>query len=188
MHECNLFIFFTSSFPFYKIKSNNNNKWKVYKWWKEQIISWTMCCQEAFLIKKKQNKTLLIRSSCTAEDNCGRKSKKPALPSNSVSSPTHKHTHTQTLSFRIPLSFFYHLSYLSLVSLMLSSSSCIHFASTAHQEDEPLNSHVQPSRRVRDWFSGFCPHQHSVAMVASCQRFLLNLHEQLLYAMHEDDY
>lgn len=133
-----------------------------------------MWCQKACLIK-----TLSIRSSCTAEDNCGRKSVIFLPP---LYHPQHMSTHTNTGLTILPFPFLFLISSYFFHSFLLTRyhplASILHAPNSlfSHQEDEPQNCCIQLSHHVLKVFSGFCAHQHSVATVTPCQRFLLNPH------------
>lgn len=105
--------FFTSLFPFYKKKLNSmrktNGKYKKRRREKNHFLGHVV--SEACPIKKEKKNKFSIRNSCTAEDNCGRKSH---IYSNSLLflpplyRPQRTNKHTNKQSFCARLSFFFH--------------------------------------------------------------------------------
>lgn len=107
-----IFFFpFTSSLPFYKINSTTTTKetCKKKNFVGNESFPGFRWSQEACLIKKNKRKTLSVRSSCTAEDNRGRKLDIFLPP------PYHlQHKHTQTLTKHLSFYFSHPLLFILL--------------------------------------------------------------------------
>lgn len=140
-----------------------------------------MCCQEACLIKKTKPNTFNSKFLHSRRELWKEKLKACSSFQLCIIPNTQTHTHTNIilphpplflLSFIISFTRFFNAIIILLHPFRIHPFLFLRLAKRTNR----LNSCVQPSRHVRDWFSGFCPHQHSVAMVTSCQRFLLNLH------------